>query len=278
MGRKQKERKKKKKDKQLLTTTTATATATTTALSSDSVGSGVDFGVGVGRVGVGVGVAVGGTTTATETMKIISSTPTTRCYHGSTAENFAVNSEFNKVLDDWMSILMNMTTTAEFVIQISKFSAKHMKLINDPEIIKHMFALATVMFLNNYSRSSWDQVSDEVRIILLFGIKIKYPPVKDREKQEKYNRDIQTDRGIIKFLSRELLSCHCMDNLKLEAKTMEKVGLCMGCSQEFPKQILKRCSRCLSEQYCGKECMRICWPTHKQFCSPHNKSKNNGDR
>jgi len=32
---------------------------------------------------------------------------------------------------------------------------------------------------------------------------------------------------------------------------MDKVGMCMGCRQEFPKMQLKRCSGCERVQYCS---------------------------
>ncbi len=30
----------------------------------------------------------------------------------------------------------------------------------------------------------------------------------------------------------------------------------------------KRCSRCRGARFCGAECMRAAWPTHKRACQP----------
>ena len=96
----------------------------------------------------------------------------------------------------------------------------------------------------------------------------------DNEKYEKYSRDSLTKRGIINILDRETKTfCHCMKPYKEEAKRMEKIGMCRNCRKGFPKLKLKSCSRCLNTQYCSNKCMKNSWPTHKQFCTPHNKTE-----
>mmetsp|Transcript_30116 Transcript_30116/g.30590 ORF Transcript_30116/g.30590 Transcript_30116/m.30590 type:complete len:88 (+) Transcript_30116:1-264(+) len=78
--------------------------------------------------------------------------------------------------------------------------------------------------------------------VLSLGIELKYihsALSPDREKCNKYFRDINTDRGIINVLDRETNKfCNCMKLYKDEAKNMEKVGACSTCRDELPKKLL----------------------------------------
>jgi len=270
MGRKQKERQKKKNNQKLLAAATATTTAT--ASSGDAVG-----GNNSATAGRSSSVIDGDGDAAKK--EATTETTIATCYHGSTAENFAEGSKYQMVINEWLSIFMNLAdkNAAEFRIVISNFHVKHKKLMNNPEFNQRVFALATDIFLNSSGSEEYYFSKQKLLNVLRFGIRSKYWHSSlsgDREKYNKYLRDIETNRGIINVLYRETNTfCKCMTPYKEETKKMEKVGMCYECCQEFPKILLRRCSRCLVTQYCSNKCMKKSWPTHKLFCRPHNKSE-----
>jgi len=192
---------------------------------------------------------------------------TSRCTHGSKPDNFLESSNYQKVIYEMMSIMMNTTNRnpTERASCMSRFMTKHDKLIKDPEFIQHVFALSTHMFLIDYG----DVGESSMAPILRFGFMIKYyGSIENVEKCAKYCRDIDTKRGIINCLARETLPfCHCMMAKKMEAKRMEKLGVCFGCDHEFPKTVLKLCARCLAVQYCSNDCMKKNWSRHKHYCN-----------
>ena len=291
MGRKQKERQKKKNNQKLLAAataaaaaaaTTATATAATassgnaagvnnsaTAVRSRRSSSVVDVDIDIDiDVDVGVAAAKKGATMEATTMA--------PCYHGSTAENITKGSNFQMAIDEWFTICMHLAgkNPTEILLETSTFDVKYKDLMKDPEFSQCVFAVGTDMFKNSYRSEAYSSSKRMLQNVLTLGITSKYtksPLFADGEKFDKYCRDIHTNRGIINVLFRETNTCcNCMTPYKEEAKAMEKLGMCDNCRQKFPKMHLKRCSRCLSIQYCSKECMKQSWPTHKQFCTPHN--------
>ena len=204
------------------------------------------------------------------------------CYHGSTAEDVAKGSPFRMVIDEWHTMGYRMHVAGknhtEVSIMISNFNVKHKKLMSNPKFHPCVSAIGTDIFLKSYGSEAYPLYKEkQIRGVLGLGIRSKYmdcPFVADKEKYQKYMRDIMTGRGIINVLDRETNNfCNCMKPYKEEAKTMEKSGLCYGCRQEFPKMQLKRCSGCLCIQYCSNKCMKKKWPTHKQFCKPHNEQQ-----
>jgi len=243
MGRKQKERQKKKNNQKMLATAT-----TATASSGDAVGGNnsatagrsnrvdgvdcVDVDVDVDDdVGVVVAAAMERITMAT-------------CYHGSTAGNFAKGSNFQMALDEWHTMCVHLAgkNPREVGIGLSNFYAKHEKLMNNPEFDQCVFAAGTDIFLNSYGSEEYSSSKQMLQTVLNLGIVSKYgysPLSADSEKCGKYNRDSNTDRGIINVLDRETTNfCNCMTPYKEEAKRMEKEGACYGCSHAFPKTAL----------------------------------------
>ena len=288
MGRKQKERqKKKKKNQKLLAAATATATAAATATASSGNAAGgntsatavrsrrsssvVDVeiaGDGDGDVDVDVDDGVA----AAKKGATMEATPIATCNHGSTAENITKGSNFQMAIDEWLTIVMNLAgkNPIEARKVLSAFYVKHKELTNNPEFNQGVFAVATDIFLkNSYGSEEYDSSSKEMlQDVLNLGIKSKYRF--DREKCHKYIRDSLTNRGIINVLFRETnIFCNCMKPYKEDAKVMEKIGMCCGCADEFPKIQLRCCSRCLTVKYCSNKCMKNDWPTHKQFCTQH---------
>jgi len=288
MGRKQKERRKKKKNQTILATAAATATSTSTAPSGDAVdvkNRATTAGRSSSSSSVGVGVGVGANLAgAVAAAHIGMRTTTTKmrdmnCYHGTTANNVAMNSGFRMVIDEYLIVLMDLDgkTPTEVGIVISNLYVKHEVLIKDFSFIPCLFALATNMFLISYGTDEYSACSKQkIQAVLRFGINIKYlitPLTADREKYYKYCRDVEMDRGIINVLYRETHTCcQCMTPYKEEAKRMDKVGICHACKNEYQKQHLKRCSRCQNTPYCSNECMKKDWSRHKTYCLPYKKT------
>mmetsp|Transcript_66630 Transcript_66630/g.74646 ORF Transcript_66630/g.74646 Transcript_66630/m.74646 type:complete len:262 (+) Transcript_66630:62-847(+) len=260
MGRKNKQKRIKKKN--------------VTAAKSD----GNNSATGRSGVGVGVGVAVGATATETRTMASLSTTAS-KCYHGSTAENFANGSDFSKATNEWMSLWKDfLGNHQQSCIVMSRFSTKYKRLVQDPVFIQHVFAVSTDMYLYDSKYGSFIQhpsIISLVRHMMRMGFIIKYDGSREgAQKGNKYTRDCLTDRGLIKCLYRETNTyCNCMKPYKEEAQTMDKIALCYGCMNEFQKEQLRRCSRCLEAPYCSNECMKKDWYKHKMCCIPHNKSE-----
>mmetsp|Transcript_3048 Transcript_3048/g.3622 ORF Transcript_3048/g.3622 Transcript_3048/m.3622 type:complete len:236 (-) Transcript_3048:327-1034(-) len=204
---------------------------------------------------------------ATGTPSCVVTSTTTTCTHGSTIENFANRSAYQKATNEWLSILKD-PENMEYLIPM--YVAKYEELIKDPEFIKHIFAVATNMFLKMNDNPHSILRCGRARHYLVLGL-MKYNNIEQKEKYIKYSRDILRERGIIKCLYRETAPfCKCMEQLNSEAKKMEKIGICFGCMKEFPKMELKRCSRCLDAPYCSMECRKNDWPVHKKTCTPRN--------
>merc|ERR1711865_141089 len=84
-------------------------------------------------------------------------------------------------------------------------------------------------------------------------------------------RDIASVRGIINICYRETKEfCQWVKPLQLQAKKAEKVGICCGCQETFPKQDVSYCSGCLVHVYCSYECSKNNWAHHKTNCARKN--------
>ena len=262
MGRKQKERQKKKNRAAAASSGEAVVGGNSSATTGRSSSNVID-------VDVGVAAAKKGT--------IAKMTTKARCYHGTTVETFTNGSDFQMAIDTYLIVFKTGKNQIEMGKLLSAFYRKYQELMKNPEFNQGVFAVATDIFLkNSYGSEVYSSSKAELMTVLSLGILSKYnfcPLSADREKQNKYDRDCKTDRGIMNILERETKTfCNCMKPYKEDAKAMEKIGMCDNCHEEFPKMHLKRCSRCLALQYCSKECMRSNWPAHKQFCRPHNKN------
>jgi hypothetical protein len=47
-------------------------------------------------------------------------------------------------------------------------------------------------------------------------------------------------------------------------------GSCAACGEE---KAMKKCSRCKSVSYCGQECQKLDWFSHKKFCNRYNEER-----
>lgn len=209
------------------------------------------------------------------------------CYHGSTERALTENSVYNRALVQFMNIISEYTIGGPDVEirLIHQFSNEHLLLVHDQNFAQFMFAFCTKRMLeqdlttNRYTHNIITQ-------LLRFAIRIRYDfiPVaraangnRDRVLRVgsetyhqfcKYERDVHTERGIIKCLARETKAygCNCMSEDKQNAASMTKVAICNGCFQTFPKMKLLDCP-CHAVTYCSKTCQRNAWPQHKELCS-----------
>jgi hypothetical protein len=201
------------------------------------------------------------------------------CYHGSTAEKFALDSEFGKVICDYLSSqrqkLDNGCSTREKVDLEEKFGMEHVEFMTDPRFGRFIFAFSTTVYLNSNLKENLLAKITVVRRLLQLGMIIKYAHIPkslggrfNAEIFLKHSMDVNADeRGVINCLSRETkIFCDCMKPKKTEAKDMEKLGRCYGCNEIFQKEQLRLCTGCSTIKFCSKECHRRKWNDHKVQC------------
>lgn len=191
------------------------------------------------------------------------------CLHGSTKEACFVSEYLDAI--EALEELVDLPPKESEKRQ-KEFHKNYILLLLDEEFCKYVFMLAVEGFLQGRGKSFSASL---VRL----GITIRYlsiptgkgedigPGTECFEKRTKYHRDVQTERGLINCLARETPpSCSCMKDAKTKAKSMDKVGRCFNCGEEFPKHRLLRCSSCRGPNYCSSECQLKHWPKHKAEC------------
>jgi hypothetical protein len=200
------------------------------------------------------------------------------CYHGSTADKFSLDSDYRKVICNYLSTLWKLKKDERIEYQ-RKFGNDHVELVKDPRFGQFVFAFSTTMYLNTYLNSNLKSsyAFNAVQQLLQLGISIKFACTSsirlsvvegcDKDIGFKHIRDINDERGVINCLSRETKNfCDCMKPKKIEAKNMEKLGQCHGCKEWFQKADLLFCTGCNAVKYCSKECQRQKWNDHKVDC------------
>jgi len=81
-------------------------------------------------------------------------------------------------------------------------------------------------------------------------------------------------RDCLKFY-RKRVSCKCLKKIHLETrKTIPKVGLCWYCKEEKERVSLSVCSRCMTYQYCSRECQIADWQEHERDCDLISSARN----
>ena len=219
---------------------------------------------------------------------VISSSSVTACFHGSVAKHFVAGSEYSKILKTHTKLrkknLGDYGKINEFLNQ-----AKNRNRVLDPNFAQFIFAVGVSLYCKLtprerklYSRPApttdvENSIIFELWSITQFAIDIRYNCIPQANNQEvdetklnKYDRDIDTERGLINCLHRETKRyCTCMASNKIEAKNMEKMEQCAGCAKLYPKDRLKACKKCDLVFYCSLQCCENDWPMHKKDCQPY---------
>jgi len=194
------------------------------------------------------------------------------CYHGCTKQEFNNRGEHYKVLERWSGEHYKIIEEWDMATQedVNGFYEKYKHVLVNPSFGRYAIANIT----DDYLKGKNDDLLS-YRLLLVIQIRYVYIPRNEgkdvRPESEitknyhKYARDIETERGRIKFMAREI-TCKCMDEKKKEAKLMKKVAKCWCCETDFPKEKLLRCKGCDHVQYCSKECSITHWPEHREWC------------
>ena len=229
-----------------------------------------------------------------------SSTPTTNtvCYHGNSADHCKIHGEnYFQTLESYLLLRVKYAGKDDNVLHEAKTkffrNTDNRKILLDPNFVKFVFASAVSCYfdlssmekeryrlLSMRKRKSTD--SYVLEKILDLGILVKYfvipdanKAIIDYEQLYRYNREIDSERGIIRCLFRETHSyCDCMQTKKLEAHTMDKLEQCQGCGKyNLTGQEMKTCTGCYCVVYCQGQCAKEDWPRHQSVCKKIRENK-----
>ena len=225
------------------------------------------------------------------------------CCHSSSAEHFVAGSEYLKMVQSYVVLFKKYDNDNEDQRNAANnkfFDDKENKNVYlDGEFTNYVFALGVSLYLNLSSEekeryyklpSREQQIGTayfELQLIIELGLHIKYFVVpffdktqslqeqhKNRKDGNKYLKDIDTERGLIKCLHRETRDyCGCMASKNDEAKGMEKMERCCGCQREFLKKLMKKCDGCESVVYCSEQCQINNWLCHQSNCEIEQKEQ-----
>jgi len=156
------------------------------------------------------------------------------CYHGClTKKNFQFGEHY-KVLERW-----DDHVGKNGVVGGSEFYKTNKRVMDDPTFSCFVMAHVTDDFLKGKD-------DDTLRLRLWLLLLMRYLTIPEHEGKDagldseymknylKYSRDIATKRGRIKCMAREI-PCDCMEEKRVEAQSMDKVAMCHGCYEDFPK-------------------------------------------
>jgi len=186
----------------------------------------------------------------------------TLCYHGCTKKEFNNCGEHYNVLERW-----DKDNKKDY----KGFYNKNKRYMENPSFGRFVIARIADDYLK-------DKAHDHLYHRLCLLLEIRYYHIPRHEGKDvgpeseydrnsnKYRRDIQTERGRINCMAREI-PCDCMEEKRIAAKSMEKVAMCWCCRKEFLKKKMFRCKGCNYVQYCSPECYKKDWPRHKEFCN-----------
>jgi len=85
------------------------------------------------------------------------------------------------------------------------------------------------------------------------------------------------EHTFVSFL-RKRIPCSCLDGKYNEAKSVKKIGMCSNpkCVESNITAELSTmlyCTKCHEANYCSRECQKVDWPFHKQWCQRFANSK-----
>jgi len=168
--------------------------------------------------------------------------PPTGCYHGCTKQEFNNSGEHYKVLEEYDRQLLDFNNDGdERCIDINKIYEKHKRVMVAPTFGNFVIARITSDYLIGKDDATLRQ-----RLWLFLSIRYFYIPRNEgkdvgpeseiTKNYQKYMRDIQTERGMINCIAREI-PCECMEEKRIAAKLMDKVAMCWCCLEDFPKKV-----------------------------------------
>ena len=217
------------------------------------------------------------------------------CYHGSSAEHFEAGntSEYVKITKAYTKLRKKYGAAKYDQARVDRmkqflYDKENILLFLDPNCAKVVFALAVALYFSLSSeeielfqsrRLAEEEAnttpSFELESLLLLGINIKYQIIPfftgntiNPELLTKYGRDVQSnERGIIHCLYRETKDyCDCMVPHKEQAKNMDNLQQCHECGRFSAKKLTTKCKGCQFAIYCGEQCRRAHWSTHREYC------------
>jgi len=183
------------------------------------------------------------------------------CYHGCSTKKEFNSGEHYKILEAWDNNNKG---------DVMDFYETYKHVMDDPSFSCFIIAHVTEDYLKGK-----DNVILFHRLLLFLSIRYSIIPIHEGKdvgpeteyfrNLNKYGRDVHTERGRINCMAREI-PCDCMEEKRIEAKSMVKSAVCYCCRNEFLKKRMLRCKGCDRAQYCSKECSIKHWPHHKEMC------------
>lgn len=203
------------------------------------------------------------------------------CYHNSSEDNF--NGEYQDAIKEFLNSTSERKSNfgpkcAKIVKSpdynppyIEEFVQTHGHLVND-DFCNHCYAYCMHIYLTE-SSTHLDilATTPSIRRLMILAANLRYRYIPNdmsstsAQKIAKCGRDIHTERGISRLLSKEI-SCPCAAALSKEARKMKRTGVCFKCNVELDKTELKDCSKCMFARYCTKHCQVEDWPLHMSTC------------
>lgn len=186
------------------------------------------------------------------------------CYHGCITKKEFNCGEYFKILEDFRDSVHLLQVDLEGNEPMVKFVRRNHSYLVNPSFGRFVAAHVADDYLKG------KDVTDLLFLLVYIRYKeIPHDEGKDRSiyigNYNKYTRDIRTERGIINVIVREI-PCNCMDEKRIEAKSMGKNAMCFSCHEEFPKKNMLRCKGCDYAQYCSQKCSFKDWVDHKELC------------
>jgi len=198
------------------------------------------------------------------------STKVSQCYHGCTKKEFNNCGEHYKVIEDWIRVVkLHEKDINDFLKKRTEFLKTNKRIMDDPKFSCYVVAHVTEDHLKGLDGAILFR-----RLLLLVDMRYKFIPRHEGKNvgpeseysrnYHKYLRDIQTERGRINVIAREI-PCNCMEEKRIAAQSMAKVAKCYCCEEVFLKEQMLYC-KCDRAQYCSKQCYKKDWPHHKTYC------------
>jgi hypothetical protein len=180
--------------------------------------------------------------------------------NGSNARDAVVQMEINTLFRYWSRPEM------AGIVQPDSFKVAFACAVDatlDSEFTAARQFVRTGSFLRDFAKYGGAQMfADYTNASALSEVMARYA------ESQKCLHETRTDRGLKIYLAKQLLgTCSCIAHDAIDAlERTPKAGKCQTCRKELPVSQLKQCSRCGRVEYCGRECQKSDWKTHKILC------------